>query len=285
MNLVGIGALIDGAWEQYRKRFPQLMKVSSWLFVIVLINIIAISVYPFDLTRETRTLTGLEVFGVVLFVVNNLILGYIVFRVWILNALIDMVDKHAGGTTIKMDRLSKRAWKLFLPQLVVHILMIIIYLIASAVPFVAYWIITSFLGPILPVGLTFLLLFLALLLFLIPLALLVYLLFAPFSVVLDKQRHIDAIKHSIRIVHGRFWAITWRLVVPKFLYFGALFVLQWLLLILLQTVILGIVQDADLVTLARIDSIITMVSYTVLVVLIYPIILITDYLLYRQLRG
>ncbi len=282
-NLLGIGALIDRAWEQYRKNFKVLIKISAWMLIITAINIIAMGFYPVNAAELTRSLNGWEIFGMVLFLLNNTVFAFVI-GIWVVNALITAIHTQADGGKITMADLHKKGWSLFLPQLVVRILLALIFAASVAVPLILFWVISNFAISFLPTIVFFLLLFAVLILFLPPLMLLVYLAFSVFALVDDGFKGIDAIKESARLVKGRFWAVFARLAIPKLLYFGVFFIAQFLLAIVLQVIVFGIIGDVDSLAFMRANLLILPTSYTILFVLINPILLITDHEIYQDLK-
>ena len=283
MKLIGIGALIDSAWEQYRKQFSTLIKISAWTLLITAINIVVILLYPIDAAEMTRDLTGGEIFGIILMFVNNIVFAAIV-GIWVVNALITAAHKYTEGASVNMKVISKSAWKLFFPVLWVRILLIVAYVVAAAIPVLLFWLVTMVLAGWLPTFLMFLLLFISLLLVLPAIALVIYLAFAIFAAVMDGKRGTAALRYSASLLKNRFWPVLARLLVPKLLYFGVFFLAQFLLVIIVGVVMYGIFQDTTAVAAARIEWIALYVSYAVLFILLNPMLLVTDHIIYNNLK-
>ncbi|MBT6254458.1 hypothetical protein HOI83_04490 [Candidatus Uhrbacteria bacterium] len=281
-KLLGIGALIDQSWDQYRKHFPMLIKISAWALVVTAVNVIAISMYPINASELTRSLNGWEITGLLLFVLNNTILA-IVVGVWIVNALITAIHNFDHGKKIKMVQIHKVGWKLFWPQVLVRIYLALVFGLTFAIPMFAFWLVTNIASTFLPSGILFLLLFAALILFLAPLAVLVYLAFAVFALVVSGHQGTKALKESIRLVKGRFWPVVMRLFIPKLLYFGIFFLAQVLLVMILEVAVFGLLGGADELLVQRVNWLILPTSYTVLFIFINPLLLITDHKIYRDL--
>ncbi|HJN84885.1 MAG TPA: hypothetical protein QF873_01025, partial [Patescibacteria group bacterium] len=123
----------------------------------------------------------------------------------------------------------------------------------------------------------------ALILFLAPLAILVYLAFAVFALVVSGHQGAAALKESIRLVKGRFWPVIIRLFIPKLLYFGLFFLAQVLLVMILEVAVFGLLGGADELLIQRVNWLILPTSYTVLFIFINPLLLITDHKIYRDL--
>ncbi len=69
-----------------------------------------------------------------------------------------------------------------------------------------------------------------LLLFLIPgIIFSIWFSFSLYSVILDNQKGVEALKHSKALVKGRWWQVFWRLLVPGIFFTIILFVAQWII--------------------------------------------------------
>ncbi|NQV12474.1 hypothetical protein HQ524_03845 [Candidatus Uhrbacteria bacterium] len=281
-KLIGIGALIDQSWEQYRNHFGTLIKLSLWTLVVTAINVIAIGLYPVNATELTRNLSGWEISGIILFVLNNTVFALII-GIWVVNALITAIHNQDLGKKIKMVQLHQVGWKLFWPQFIVRIYLGVIFLITVAIPLVAFWFITNVLSTFLPTLVILLLLFAAMILFVAPLSIMIYLAFAIFALVVSGHQGMDALKESARIVKGRFWSIFIRLGIPKLLYFGIFFLAQFLLTIVLEVIVFGLLGGADAITIQRANWLILPTTYTLLFVFMNPLLLITDHKIYKDL--
>ena len=281
-QLIGIGALIDRAWEHYRTLLPALLKVTVWMLVVAAINVVAILLYP---VREGAilSLTGSERAGEIILLVNNTLIA-LVIGTWVVNALIETIRVQISGERVSLLQVTKTAKKLFWHQLLVRVQVALLYTIAFLAPLGVFWFATNVLSEVLPVGLLSFVLFLALLLFLIPIALLVYLAFSSFAVVVDGKRGWAAITESISRVRERFWAAAGRLLIPKLLYFGVFFLAQFLLVLLIRVIAFGLVPESDPVTAVRVEWVALATSYAVLFVFLNPLLFITDYLVYLGLK-
>ncbi len=281
MAQIGIGALIDTAWEDYRKHFANNIRITAWLGVFVLLHIIAISFYPIGAEEIDRALSGSEWFGVGLFLINTLIILPII-SIWMVNALIARIDADARGKALSMHKLATESWRLFLPQLWVRILVGVAFVVAFAIPFALLWLTSQVLSGTLPFLVSLLFMFVALLLFLIPLVLMVYLAFVFFALVLDKKHGVLALKESMARVKQGVWGVAWRLIVPKLLYFGVLLVVQYVLLMILGMLVSAMASGGDALLAVRLDWILQPTLYVLLTILVYPIVFITDYRIYRS---
>ncbi|OGL89228.1 hypothetical protein A3I45_01350 [Candidatus Uhrbacteria bacterium RIFCSPLOWO2_02_FULL_53_10] len=282
MSLIGIGALIDLSWEHYRKHFANNIRITAWLGVFIILHIIAASFYPIGAQELDRSLTGSEWFGIALFLINTIIVLPIV-SIWMVNALIRRIDVDVRGKSMTMHKLATEAWQLFFPQLWVRILTALAFGIAFAIPLMLLSVSSQFLSQVLPFGVSMLLMFIGLLLFLVPIVLMIYLAFVYFAFVLNKARGLNALKASVACVRGHFWPITWRLVLPKLLYFGILLAVQYVLLMLLGVFVGAAASDGNTLLAVRIDWIVQPMIYMILIIFAYPMLFITDYHIYRSL--
>ncbi|PIR47625.1 hypothetical protein COV06_02315 [Candidatus Uhrbacteria bacterium CG10_big_fil_rev_8_21_14_0_10_50_16] len=281
-QLIGIGALIDNAWEHYRTHYKSLLKISVWLLVISVINVVAILLYPIDITAATAT-TFSEKIGIILLLINNLVFAVIV-GTWMLNALIKAIHTQSTGTKLSYKKLNAGSWKLFLPQLFVRFLCLLFIVVSLLLPVLLFWFLTNVGVTFLPSLVLFPLLFAALLLLLPPVALVIYLAFSVFAVVEDGAHGLAALRASIVVVKKRFWPVALRMLIPKLLYFGVFFLLQYFLMIIIRVIGYSVLQGTDVLSAARVEWIALTLSYSVLFVFLNPILLITDHLLFSHLK-
>ncbi len=282
MKWSGIGALIDASWDHYRAQFGDLIRISAWFLIFVLLHIIAVSFYPIGADELNRKLFGSEIFGVVLFLLNTLVI-FPAISIWMVTSLIRSIDNHEKGKKTSMHKVSGEAWKLFFPQLLVRIIGGALYTAAAVMPVAILYLISRGLGGILPFGASIALMFLALALFIVPLALLVYMAFVYYEFVLAKKRGWNAVKEGILRVKGHFWPVTLRLVTTKALYFLVLYLVQYLLIIVIGIAVLALTPADNELLAMRIDWMLLPVSYVILLIFINPLIFVTDYKIYREL--
>ena len=277
-QLTSIGALIDSAWDHYRKHFITLIKINAWVLLVIALNIVALFFYPLNAQELTRSLTRLEIFGVVLFVLSNLVVA-VVINIWIMNALIGAVHNQLENKRVQMNTLTKRAWQQFGPMLLLIVELGLIYGVSLLIPLGVYWFLTTVVASVLPIGALLALLFLGLLLFIPPFALMVYLSFARFSLVSGGLRGAAAIKESANLVRGRFWPVLWRLAIPKIIYFIVLALAQFLLLTVFSVLTIGSGQEQTALGLIA-----TPTTWYLLLIFINPLLIVTDQLIYRDLK-
>lgn len=282
MKLIGIGALIDASWDHYRTHHKTLLKFSAWLLALACLNVIAILLYPID-AQVTTQVSVSEKGGIILLLVNNLVFA-LILGTWMVNALITAIHAQTGGTKTSIQKISLQAWKLVLPQLFVRLLQVGLYAGALALPFLLFWFITNVGTSFLPASLLFFLLFVALLLLLPAGALAIYLGFPAFALAEDGLHGLEAIRESVARVRGRFWSVTARLCIPKLLYFGIFFLLQFLLVVLIRIIGYSLFQESSPVASIRIEWIALTLSYAALFVFLNPMLLISDSILYNSLK-
>jgi hypothetical protein len=282
MKWQGIGALIDNSWDHYRAQFGDLLRITSWFLIFILLHIVAVSFYPIGAQELNRDLFTSEIFGVVLFLINILII-FPAISVWMVNALIRSIDNHENGKKTSMHKVSTEAWKLFLPQLWVRIIGGALYAVTAVLPIGILYIISNLLGGILPYGVSVALMFASLVMFAIPMALLVYMAFIYYEFLLGKKRGWNAIKQSILKVKGNFWPVALRLILPKSLYFIALYLIQFLILTAIGILVIALTPADNELLATRIDWILLPSTYVVLLMFFNPLLFITDYKIYKTL--
>ena len=282
MSLIGIGALIDQSWEHYRTHYKTLLKVSAWLLLVTAINVVAIMLYPIDVATIDGISTS-QMVGFVLLILNNTVVAVIV-GTWLINMLIGTIKAQSQGGKVQLKALNKQSWRLFFPQILVRIELLVVYGVAMLLPLLLFWFVTNIATTFLPTALVFILLFASLLLFLPPIALAAYLAFTSFALVEDGHKSTRALKESVARVKGRFWPVAFRLLIPKLLYFGIFFLVQFLLVIVIRILMLSVLQADNVLSAVRVEWIALMGSYSILFVFLNPMLMITDHILYNNLK-
>jgi uncharacterized membrane protein len=107
---------------------------------------------------------------------------------------------------------------------------------------------------------------------------------APYANVLDDVQKIDALKESKNIIKGKFVHVSFLLVVPKlvFVLFGVFLLMIFVYLVqIIATSFSGLNTDLYVRLLSITDSIVPII----IIVLINPLIIISDVLLFKSLKG
>jgi len=284
---LSLGTIIDHAWETYHKRFAELMSISGWLLLVAILEVTSLLLYPYvtQLAATSSPYTFWESFGVVLFTITNTLIAPVI-GVWVYIALVRFArtqDDHPIST----GKALKEGWKWFLPHCWIGILMVALLLVGILIGFLPAMIVGS---------LTFIwdsaffILFLNLFAFagifaafILDFRWSVHYLLAPYALLLDGVRGKAALHESRRLVIGRFWYAFARLVIPKLIFVIAGVVLMWILAFAAQLVISAMVGlNVDLYL--RLQSITGGLLSLVIAVLINPLIVLADVIVYRHLK-
>jgi len=286
-QLLSLGTILDRAWETYQKRFVELMSISGWLLVVALLEIVALLLYPYvtQLTATATPYTFWESFGVVLFALTNTLIAPII-GVWVYIALVRFIRVQETGA-IKVSKALKEGWRWFLPHCWVGALILMVLLAGTIVSFLPAGIIgglTMIWSA--PFFIIFLNLFVILGIFaalIISFRWSVHYLLAPYALLLDGIRGKAALHESRRLVIGRFWQAFLRIVIPKVIFIILGVIIMWVLAFAAQIVISAVVGlNADLYL--RLQSISGGLLSLVIAILINPLIVLADIIVYRNLK-
>jgi len=176
-KLKSFGTILKQSWSLYR------------LYFVVLVGYAAWSLLPYTVFVALNLIEPLNVSdSPINYLYFLLILAQGVIIIWAYNAIVLTVYNFITGKKVKRDEISRNAWTLIVPLLIVSLL-------------------------------TSLLILGGLILFIIPgIIFAIWLAFAEISVLIDGKRGFDALKHSKSLVKGRFLPIA-RLVIS-----GSLFI-------------------------------------------------------------
>jgi len=105
--------------------------------------------------------------------------------------------------------------------------------------------------------------------------------FALYSVILDEQKGIEALKHSKSLVKGRWWQVFWRLLVPGIFFTGVLLIAQWVISFPLETLLDGMSPGTIKFTL--VFSLLSLFT-SLLSVIITPLTTAAPTILYMELK-
>lgn len=287
-QLLSLGTILDRTWEAYQKRFVELMSISGWLLVVAILEVLSLLLYPYvtQLAATATPYTFWESLGVVLFALTNTLIAPII-GVWVYIALVRFIRTQETGV-IKTSKALKEGWKWFLPHCWVGVLILAILLAGTLVSFLPAGII----GGLTMIWSTpFFIIFLNLFtVFGIFAALIicfrfsVYCLLAPYALLLDGIRGKSALHESRRLVIGRFWQAFIRIVIPKIIFIILGVIIMWMLAFVAQIVISALVGlNVDLYL--RLRSITGGLLSLVIAILINPLIVLADVIVYRNLKD
>ena len=288
MSLLSIGHLIDRSWEFYRAQFRVYMQVSGWLIVIAILNVVALVLYPTAGAISYHDhLTRTETIGVVLYALTNFILspllGFFLFLM-----LAQTASKLTRGESVDVAAIMRTSKKIYLSTAVVVLLIGLMLLFAQIIT-LGPSILIGILGAMLPNAT---LLAVANLLFMAGLFLSAILttrwavsyLMAPYANILDGAQKKSALTQSESMIRGKFWAVFFRFLLPKFVFLLFGLFLGTILSILIQVLIngsAGLNLDAAL----RLTNLTEAVIPILVTILINPLFIVSDVLLYTSLKG
>jgi hypothetical protein len=273
-----IGTLLDRSFSLYERHWRTLVRLGSWVFLIVFINFLIWTVYPIDVGRLTRDLTGWEMLSVALHLLNNVV-GGIVIGTWTLNMVISAIHRAAKQQTIETATIARESWKGLLPQIRTFLASLLVFGLATAIPTALIFGCIDYVAPHIPLLLGQLLVFLLLLGYLPAIAVLFLTVFASIACVVDGVSGFAALRKSMERIRPQASAMLPRILLPKLLYLAVLLLMQYLLLQLSSLFIDTTVGDTLLNS--RLHQMSNLLTYAVPFLFLNPLMLITDYLLYQ----
>lgn len=287
-KLISIGELIDQSWEQYRARLPEFLTISGWILVTAILYAIALAFYPSASKLSLGTeLGGLETVGVILFSLTSFIIAPIV-SFWVYIALTKAVSKHLSRQAVDPKQAMRDVKPAFFPTLITSVMVMLMVLLAIVIGFAPPAVIAT-LGFLTNLSVLVILANLVLVVGIFVAVFLsikwvVYYIMAPYLTMLDGTPAKLAIAQSRQLIEGRFWAVLFRVAVPKlvFVIFGvfAMSIAAYLVGILID-VSAGLNVNIQL----RITTMTTTIVPIVIAILINPLIVISDVLLLKSLRS
>jgi hypothetical protein len=287
-KLISIGELIDQSWERYRAAWPMYLGISGWIAVVILLDIIAIAFYPNARTLISGAgLTAPETFGLILYIAATYVVGPLL-GFWIFVSLLRATRAQDDGRRLTAARAMREAKSQFLPSFGAAILvgaLILLSLVISGGPVAILLALGNWLqwNPLLILG-NVLIAVAIIVAFVLAVRWSIEYFFAPYLPVFENKKSLDSMHRSRTLVHGRFWAVFWRLVIPKLVF--ALFGLIALTVIgYVANVFIMAAAGLNLDVYARLSSISLTVFPLVIAAIMNPLFVIADALLYRSLNN
>ncbi len=287
-KLISVGQLIDHSWDIYRENFSGFLSVSGWFLLVAILNVIALAFYPSVSTlADSAALSGLESFGVTLYAVTAYIVSPIV-TFWIFIALARATTLARSKKPLDLKKIIKETKPRFIPAVLVAVLVFLVLIASHLIGFFPYGIFLL-LGILLKSSGVLVFSNVLLLLGMIVAAVLmvrwtVYYIMAPYVNVLDDVQKTQALTESKKLIKGKFLHVSFLIIVPKlvFVLFGVF--LMMVFVFITQLISAGLSElNTDLYV--RILTISDSVLPILIVVLINPLIIISDVLLYKSLKG
>jgi hypothetical protein len=107
--------------------------------------------------------------------------------------------------------------------------------------------------------------------------------FAPLAMAYSDSHGRTAFAHSRRLVHGRYFETLARLVLPKLLYF-IIFATGLFVFVTAGNILVGAVAGLNIELQARLTTIVFSVLVGLQSILLNPLVMITDYLVFEDLE-
>jgi hypothetical protein len=287
-KLISIGEIIDSAWDFYRIRFTTYLNIAGWLLIVLILQIIALLFYPSTSTIATETIfSGWESFGILLYGFSSIILTPIL-GLWVFIALSKAAYAQVTRRSIDVKATLKDSWKLFFPSMLVGILVGLVFLGAIAIgvipPVVIGYLGGLFESSFIVAASNFLLIFGIFISFILALRWSVHYIFAPYEVVLEGKRGIDALKVSRKMTEKKFWGVLLRIALPKLLFLVVGVLLMWIATYL-SSMIISAIAGINTDLLARLTTYADTIIPAVIAILINPLLVLADVILYKNLRA
>lgn len=286
--LISVGRLIDESWDLYRARFHELMSVSGWLLWLAILYTLSLSLYPSASTLWlSNELTWSQYLGVILFFLTNYVIGPLL-GIWVLIGLVRLLRMQLAGRKADVKKAIAEIKPLFFPTILVSIMVGFLLVVATLIgvgPGLIIGVLGAVFGSLTLVGLADFLLVIGVFVALgLSFKWMVEYMLAPYAIMSDGLRGKKALAAGRSFVKGRFWSVFLRLLVPKFV-----FLLIGVILMGIVTYITGILLSAagglNLDLQLRLTTLVEWTVPVVIAVLINPLVIIADVLLYRSLKG
>lgn len=287
MKLISVGQLIDQTWEHYHTHWRQLMRVTIWLLLPTAVAIVTVAMYPDASTMlAMQNFSAAETSAVVAWFVNNSVLTPII-GLWVFLMTVKMIHAQMENRGIRLSALAKDGWRLFLPTVLVNLLVCLILLLSwlAVVPGIIIFLLGGVFDSSIINGLGIVLLAAGVIAALIlSLEWLVCFAYAPLALILEDHRGRSALKRAKSLIKGRFWPVLIRMILPKIVFLAVLLVVEWLVGYLIGLAIAA-AAGLDLDLAAKLTNIAVTVSVAIGAVLINPLLITSDYLLFDNLRA
>ncbi len=280
-SLISVGQVLDHSLEHGRKHFKELLAITLWLVIASIPSIMGKLLAP---SGGDATLTGGDWLSFTLSLGGFILVTMI--SLWLSATLVIAIADQASSRATKLKQIYRQGWKAFWSYVLLTMLLaiIIVGIVLIAVPGYVLLLmgaedgasvtLTAVGTPMFFGGAAIALILLV--------KYSVQLAFAPYSLLLEKKSPLEAIKHSVLLVRGRWWSTLVRFALPKLVYFLALFVITFIVGNMLRLLIELVSASSNLGALL-IYTVSLLVS-VFLSAIITPLIIATDYYLYDSLR-
>jgi hypothetical protein len=283
---ISVGEIIDKSWHYYKKHFGELMSVSGWIMLAAVVNVVALALYPSaSIILSEREYTAFETAGVILVIISNFIVTPIIC-IWITATLVRLIDAVISGRSTTLKNVMKEGKRYFWSYVVASILFGLA--ICAAMLFLVPGLLFTVAGAIWPkliavsmIGSMLMIIGLVA----STVCVIIYcvrLFFYTYTLIVDNHKGVASLKESSKLVKGNFWEVLVRLVIPKILFFVICAAILFVFVTIADVITAGVAGlNVDLQV--RLNTIVTSVLVLVQAALINPILLIADYLIYKNL--
>ena len=287
-NLLSVGDLIDQSWNLYRVQFRAFMKLSGWMLIPVVLNILALFLYPTvgALTYHS-TLTTSELTGVILYAFTNFLLSPLL-GLWIFISVTQASNAAASGQqiqTVSILRGTKNRYFSALGVIVLITCMIVLAQFITLGPGIILEVVGGWMHNVIILAAAAILMIIgAFASCILTVRWMLHYYMAPYANIVDGSQSTNALTRSRTLVQGRFWSVLVRVVLPKFVFilfsiFFITFISLLIQLFLNGSSLLG----TDFAN--RISNLNDAVLPLLVAILINPLIILSDVILYKQLNG
>lgn len=280
MALISIGQVVDQSIHHYRTRFTELMEIALWLFAGIPFAILGRALKP----EVTDVLSPQLVVSGVLGLIAVALTAFA--GAWVLTGIVALVRAQHAGNKIDLRAIRKTAWKRVWHM--VALLIAIVALVLGALLLVLPGFILTILPaltsiPSILAGLGVFMLFAGGVASLVILAWLgITLSLAPAALVLGEQSAFGAIGYARKLVEGRWWAVMFRMIIPKLTILVLVFFAQYVLFNVLGLAIASMTSISFTTASVLYDSL-KNIMLTGLTTLMVPMYVIADYYVYDSL--
>ena len=287
-NLISVGELIDQSWTLYRAQFRAFMSLSGWLLIVAILNIIALILYPtVGALSLHSSLSHSEITGVLLYIFANFVVSPLL-GLGIFIAMTQAADNTIEKRSFTFKQILLGTKNRYGSALIVTVLaacMIILAQIITIGPGILFVTLGLWINNAVILALADILMMLgAVASLILTIRWIMYYFMAPYANVLDGTQKKDALVRSRTLISGRFWRALLRVVLPKFVFFlfGLFFVT--FISLLIQLLVNGS-TGLSIDTSVRIGSLANSILPLLITILINPLMILSDVLLYKNLKG
>lgn len=287
-QIISIGQLIDQSWELYRERFNELMSISGWLLLLAILYTLSLALYPSASTLWfSNKLTLAENAGIWLFIFTNYVLAPLL-GLWVLIGLVRYGRMLIAGRGNDPKKAVSEIKARFIPTIVVSVMLVLILVVAVLIGF-GPSILLAALGAIFKssslVVLANLLLIIGIFVALVlSFKWMVEYILAPYATIIDGDIGKKALASSRELIRGRFWEVLLRLAIPKFVFF-LIGIILMVIVAYITSILVNATSGLNLDLQLRLTTMVKWTIPVVIAVLINPLIILADVLLYRSLKG